>query len=54
MEKSRIVILREFFGIKHGQTLKDFVEEIKALTEADKQELVTAICAQTGDTVKSA
>ena len=54
MEKSRSVLLRKFFDTKPGQTLQDFVAEIKQLTEADKVELVSLICQQTNDTVKSA
>ena len=37
--KTPVLIIREFFGYKPGQTLKEFTDEVKALTAEDKQEL---------------
>lgn len=31
---------REFFGLKHGQTLAEFASEIRALTPVDKADLI--------------
>jgi len=31
---------RQFFGLKPGQTLKDFADEIKTLTPQDKLDLI--------------
>lgn len=53
MEKTRIGLLKDFFGMKQGQTLKDFLEETKQLSETEKDELCNLICAQTGDTIKT-
>lgn len=33
-------VLKEYFGLKEGQGLADFVAEIKKLTPEDKAELV--------------
>jgi hypothetical protein len=51
-EKSRIVLFKEFFGMKQGQTLQEFSNEVKELSEPEKVELAALICAQTGDTLK--
>lgn len=51
-EKSRITIIKEFFGLKPGQTLKEFLDEVKCLNDNERMEIVDLICAQTGDTVK--
>lgn len=32
--------MRDFFGMKSGQTLTDFQAELKALTSKDKEDLV--------------
>lgn len=37
---SGVMILKEFFGYKPGQTLKDFNEELKALSPEEKQALI--------------
>lgn len=34
-----VVACRDYFGLLHGQTLKDFSAELKALTPKDRQEL---------------
>jgi hypothetical protein len=38
---SRMVILKNFFGYKQGQGLKDFTAEIKALSSGEMTELAT-------------
>lgn len=40
--KSQAVILKEFFGMKPGQTLTDFMAEIKALSPLEKDQLASA------------
>jgi hypothetical protein len=37
---SFIQACREFFGLKDGQTLKEFVDEIRQLSVDDKAELI--------------
>ena len=36
---SPVMILKSFFGFKEGQTLKDFADEVKMLSENEKKEL---------------
>lgn len=43
---------REYFGLKTGQTLQEFVAELKQLTEADKAELI-ALFPSVGFTIKA-
>lgn len=38
-----VVILKNFFGVKEGQKLTDFANEIKELTDEDKLQLATGI-----------
>lgn len=40
-------------GSPSYKPLKDFAAEVRALTDADKQELAEGICAITGDTLVS-
>lgn len=40
---SDVVKLKKFFGLREGETLRDFVAECKALTPEDVKELVAAI-----------
>lgn len=47
-QQSAIVILRNFFGFKEGQTLKQFSEEIKQLTEDEKNELASLAAVELG------
>jgi hypothetical protein len=46
---SDMIAMKKFFGYKDGQSLKEFSEEVKRLTEADKAELGAAIREQCGD-----
>lgn len=48
VKKSPIVILKEYFGFKQGQTLKEFSEEVKKLPESDKEELVVLAAKELG------
>jgi hypothetical protein len=48
LPQSPIVILRNYFGFKSGQTLKQFSEEIKALSEEEKMELATLAAKELG------
>jgi hypothetical protein len=43
---SRIICLREFFGMKDGQKLVEFSAEIKALSEPEKEYLATTAKAE--------
>lgn len=45
---------KDFFGVKPGQTPMDFLKEIKALTESDKQEISECLKANGYEIVKSA
>lgn len=38
-QKGRIAIIRDYFGVRPGETSMNFMEEYKALNEADKNEL---------------
>lgn len=42
-EKSDAMVIREYFGLLPGCTLKDFLGEYKALTAEDKIELAEGI-----------
>ena len=46
-------ILKEYFGLKDGQKLMDFAEELKGLTAADKLELAELVAVELGVTVAS-
>jgi hypothetical protein len=48
MRKSAVIVLKEFFGFKPGQTLKEFAEEVKGLSDAEKQELAQAAAKELG------
>lgn len=48
VQKTEIAILKEFFGFKPGQTLKEFSDELKALSSAEKTELATLAAKQMG------
>lgn len=45
---SAVTILKEFFGLKEGQTNMDFLQEIKQLSAEERQELALAACEQLG------
>lgn len=40
--------IRDYFGQKPGQSLKEFVEEIKALSPEDKHELASLTAKELG------
>ena len=46
---SPVKVLKEFFGLKPDQTLKDFAAELKELTSEDKEQLVQGIENETYD-----
>ena len=50
--KSSIVVLKNYFGQKEGQTLNEFNEEVKRLTPEDKEELVIGAAKELGYTVE--
>ena len=37
--KSKLTVIREYFGSRPGESLKDFAAELRALTPEDKTEL---------------
>lgn len=43
---SQIMTLKDFFGFHPGQTLKEFSDECKKLTEAEKSSLANAAKAE--------
>jgi len=49
-KKSAIMILKEYFGYRPGPNmgLKDFAEEVKALSAEDKAELVRLAAVELG------
>jgi hypothetical protein len=49
--KTAVAILKEFFGYRQGQTMKDFAEEVKALSPAEKTELATLAAKELGHTL---
>ena len=55
MEKTTLKALTDYFNEGDGKRpLKDWSEEIKALSPAEKLELATGVCAVTGWTLKAA
>lgn len=40
---SDIKLLKDYFGTREGDTIREFAVEIKALTEKDKRQLVGGI-----------
>lgn len=40
--------MRQFFGFKQGETLSQFVQELKALTPEDKAELCEMLSEELG------
>lgn len=40
---SKTKVIKEFFGYKEGQGLREFAEEFKALSEQDKAQLAEGI-----------
>lgn len=52
MEKTIVMLLKEFFGLKPGETSKEFLDEYRQLSPEERAELARLICEQTGDTIK--
>lgn len=52
-EKSAVMVLKEFFGFKPGQSLIEFNEELKQLSASEKAELAQAAAEKLGYTVKA-
>lgn len=53
-EMTSIKILANYFNTGDGKRpLKDFGQELKALTEEEKNDLALGVCAITGDTLKA-
>lgn len=48
MKKTPLVVLKDFFGYKIGQTLKEFKAEIDALSPEEKKELAELAAAELG------
>lgn len=46
---SDVKILKDYFGTKDDQTLKDFAAELRELTDEDKAQLVAGIQDETFD-----
>lgn len=46
--QSDVIVLKNFFGFKPGQTLKEFNEELKALSKDEKLELANMVRAKMG------
>lgn len=43
MAKGDIKTIKDFFGFRPGDGLKDFADEVKALSEDEKRQLVDGI-----------
>lgn len=43
-----ITVLKQFFGLKLGQTMADFLREVRELSQEEKIELATLAAAQMG------
>ena len=46
--KSRVMILKEYFGLKQGQSLMDFARELKDLNENEKIDLARLAAKELG------
>lgn len=52
--KSMLKILTEYFNSGDGKRgMKEWSEEVKALSPAEKRDLALGVCAITGDTIAS-
>lgn len=47
-KETAIAILKEYFGYKPGETLKEFHREIQALSSAEKDDLVQLAAKELG------
>jgi exonuclease VII large subunit len=45
------VAVKKFFGMKDGQTLQDFVAEVRGLTPADRAEMAPQLSVALGEEV---
>ena len=45
-----LAILRKFFGYREGETMKDFADELKQLTPAEKWEMADLAAIEMGVT----
>lgn len=54
-EKTAVAILNGYFnkGQSNEKPLREFNEELKALSPEEKKELAEGVCAITGDTLKA-
>lgn len=52
MEKSPMMILKDFFGYKPGQSLQEFAAEIKELSAEEKATLVSLAAKEMGVEIK--
>lgn len=53
MEKTAIVILTQYFNEGEGKRSNTrWLQELRALSADEKQELAEGVCAITGDTIK--
>jgi hypothetical protein len=51
-EFTAVSAIRQFFGLKPGETLQEFMQELKALTPEDKKELAEAAVKELGGKLK--
>ncbi len=49
IKKPTVIVLKQFFGLKPGQKLKEFADEVKTLTQAEREELADLVEAETGE-----
>ena len=52
-EYTKVSAIRTFFGLKPGETLGEFMAELKALTPEDKKELGEAAALELGGVLKA-
>jgi len=50
MARTKMAVIRDYFGIRSGESLKDFAQELKALTADDKLELAQGAAHELGYT----
>ncbi len=48
MAKTKLAVIRDYFGMHTGDTLSDFVEELRQLTPEDKLELAQGAATELG------
>jgi hypothetical protein len=49
-----IAVLKEFFGLKPGQTNMEFLQELKALSQDERMELATLAAKELGVEIDTA